>query len=137
MRQRVLVVYEQIVNKPQPSWLSLIDNEGKLSNCFNINQLKENCLLVKLYRKLRKMFLSRRRESNTKPSGLWWDALTIELPGLRWRREDHDVYRFVRATHVLLIQQSRYVSISFSETFFSQYIFFWVSEIFFWVCDKA
>ena len=27
--------------------------------------------------------------------------------------EDHDVHRFVRATHVLLIQQSRYVSISY------------------------
>ena len=38
-------------------------------------------------------------------------ALTIEIPGLRWQREGHDVYRFVCATHVLLIQQSRYVSI--------------------------
>ena len=65
----------------------------------------ENCLLLKLYRKLRKMFLSPRRESNLQPTDLWWDALTIELPGLRWQREGHDMYRFVSATclmHVLL-----------------------------------
>ena len=76
--------------------------------------MKENCLLLKLYRKLRKMFLSPRRKSNPQPSGLRWDALTIELPGLRWQREGHDVYWFVRTTHVLLIQQSRYVSISWT-----------------------
>ena len=29
-----------------------------------LGKLKENCLLLKLYRKLRKMFLSPRRESN-------------------------------------------------------------------------
>ena len=40
-----------------------------------------NCLLLKLNRKLRKMFLSPRRESNPQPSDLRWDALTIELPG--------------------------------------------------------
>ena len=33
-------------------------------------ELKENCLLLKLYRKLRKMFLSPRRESNPQPSDL-------------------------------------------------------------------
>ena len=32
--------------------------------------LKLNCLLLKLYRKLRKMFLRPRRESNTQPSDL-------------------------------------------------------------------
>ena len=31
IRQRSQVVYEQIVNEVQPSWLSLIDNEDKLS----------------------------------------------------------------------------------------------------------
>ena len=31
------------------SWLSLIDNEGKLSNCFSINQLVvQNIILKKL-----------------------------------------------------------------------------------------
>ena len=74
---------------------------------------KENCLLLKLYRKLRKMFLSSRRESNPQPSDFRWDALTIELPGLRWQREGHDMYRFVRATYVLLIQQSRCVCLSY------------------------
>ena len=29
-----------------------------------LGELKKNCLLLKLYRKLRKMFLSLRRESN-------------------------------------------------------------------------
>ena len=38
-RQRAWVVYEQIVNEAQPSLLSLIDNEAKLSNGFSINQL--------------------------------------------------------------------------------------------------
>ena len=38
-RQRAQVVYEQIVNEAQPSLLSLIDNEGELSNGFSINQL--------------------------------------------------------------------------------------------------
>ena len=52
----------------------------------------ENCLLLKFYRKLRKMFLSPRRELNPQPYGLWWDALTIELAGPRWQREGHDVY---------------------------------------------
>ena len=65
----------------------------------------------KLYRKLRKMFLSPRRESNPQPSNLWRDAPTIEPPGLRWQREGHNVYQFVCTTHVLLIQQSWYVSI--------------------------
>ena len=41
-------------------------------------------------------------------SDLRWDALTIELPGLRWQREGHDVYRFVCATHVL--RTNRYTS---------------------------
>ena len=71
--------------------------------------LKENCLLLKLYRKLRKMFLSPRRESNPQPSNLRWDALTIELPGLRWQKEGHD---FKRDTCTAK-QQSRYVSISY------------------------
>ena len=39
IRQQARVVYEQIVNEAQPSWLSFIDSEGKLSNCFSINQL--------------------------------------------------------------------------------------------------
>ena len=34
-----------------------------------LGKLKENCLLLKLYRKLRKMFLSPRRESNLLISG--------------------------------------------------------------------
>ena len=33
--------------------------------------LKVNCLLLKLNRKLRKMFLSPRQESNPQPSDLW------------------------------------------------------------------
>ena len=33
-RQRAQVVYEQIVDEACPSWISLIDNEGSLSNCF-------------------------------------------------------------------------------------------------------
>ena len=35
-----------------------------------LGELKENCLLLKLYRKLRKMFLSPRRELNPQPSDL-------------------------------------------------------------------
>ena len=38
-----------------------------------LGKLKENCLLLKLYRKLRKMFLSPRRESNPQPSDLRWE----------------------------------------------------------------
>ena len=29
IRQRALVFYEQIVNEAQPSWLSLVENEGE------------------------------------------------------------------------------------------------------------
>ena len=83
-------------------WLYIYEDD------LQFGKLKENCLLLKLYRKLRKMFLSPRRESNPQPSDLRWDALTIELPGLRWQREGHDVYRFVCATHVLLIQMYVY-----------------------------
>ena len=35
-----------------------------------LGKLKENCLLLKLYRKLRKMFLSPRRESNPQASDI-------------------------------------------------------------------
>ena len=35
-----------------------------------LGKLKENCSLLKLYRKLRKMFLSSTRESNPQPSDL-------------------------------------------------------------------
>ena len=35
-----------------------------------LSELKENSLPLKLYRKLRKMFLSPRRESNPQPSDL-------------------------------------------------------------------
>ena len=35
-----------------------------------LGKLKKNCLLLKLYRKLRKMFLSPRQESNPQPSDL-------------------------------------------------------------------
>ena len=75
-----------------------------------LGNLKVNCLLLKISRKLRKIFLSPRRDSNPQPSDLRWDALTIELPGLRWQREGYDVYWFVywcvlaHATYVLLIQ---------------------------------
>ena len=42
-----IVVYEQIVNDAQPSWLSFIDNKGKLSNCFSINQLVGQNIILK------------------------------------------------------------------------------------------
>ena len=42
-------------------------------------------------------------ESNPESSDLRSDAVTIELPGLRWQREGYDVHWFVRATYVLLI----------------------------------
>ena len=125
---------------------------------------KKNCLPFKLNRKLRKMFLSSRRESNPQPSDLRWDALTIELQGLGWQREGHDVYRFARATHVLLNS-----SLDMSIYLINEYICMkddlqlgklspgssmvrerltghqkvsssipvWGSETFFWVCDKA
>ena len=32
IRLRALVFYEQIVNEAQPSWLSLVQNEGEWSN---------------------------------------------------------------------------------------------------------
>ena len=39
-----------------------------MKNDLQLGKLKENCLLLKLYRKLRKMFLSPTRESNPQPS---------------------------------------------------------------------
>ena len=77
----------------------------------------KNCLLLKLYRKLRKMFLSHRRESNPEPSDLRRDALTIELPGLRWQGEGHDMYRFVSAANVLVNS-----SLDMSVYLFNEYI---------------
>jgi hypothetical protein len=52
IRQCTRVVYEQIVNEAQPSWLSLIDNEGKLSNCFSINLLVRQNVIWKKFVKL-------------------------------------------------------------------------------------
>ena len=37
IRLQTRVFYEQIVNEAQPSWLSLLENEGEKSNCFSIN----------------------------------------------------------------------------------------------------
>ena len=97
------------------SWLRktflLLTNTEHVGIMFHV---KENCLLLKLYRKLRKMFLSPRWESNPQPSDLRWDTLTIEL--LRWQREGHNIYRFVR---------------------YCGFDSVWGSETFFWVCDKA
>ena len=53
---------------------------------------------TQIFCELRK-FMSSRREPNTQPSDLWWDAQTIELPELRWQREGYDVYWFVRTTY--------------------------------------
>ena len=36
IRLRARVFYEQILNEAQPNWLSLVENEGELSNCFSI-----------------------------------------------------------------------------------------------------
>ena len=44
-------------------------------NDLQLGKLKANCLLLNLKRKLRKMFLSPRRESNLQPSDLGWDAI--------------------------------------------------------------
>ena len=37
IRLQTQVFYEQIVNKAQPSWLSLMENAGEDSNFFSIN----------------------------------------------------------------------------------------------------
>ena len=71
-----------------------------------LGKLKENCLLLKLYRKLRKCFWAPdgNRTRNPLISGDLWDAsVTIELPGLRWQREGHNVYWFVCDIRILLI----------------------------------
>ena len=103
------------------------------------------------------MFLRPRRESNPQPSDLWWDALTIELPGLRWQREGHDMYRFVSATHVLLngsldmsrtgiyrgllsaiwVLVAQWLERLTGDQKVAGSIPVWASETFFWVCDKA
>ena len=46
-----------------------------------LGKLKEDCLLLKLYRKLRKMFLSPRRESNLQPSDLRWERPDQKVAG--------------------------------------------------------
>ena len=52
-------------------------NKGRVSNDFDTSTLMVNCLvLFKLNRKLRKTFLSLRRESNPQPFDLRWDALS-------------------------------------------------------------
>ena len=93
-----------------------------IRNDLQLGNLRENCLLLKLYRKLRKRFLNPRLESNPQPSDLRRDALTIELPGLRWQREGYDVYWFVRATYVLHKQQSRYLYHTDSVYLINRYI---------------
>ena len=107
---------------------------------------------LRLYRKLRKMFLSRRRESNPLPSDLWWDTLTIELPGLRWQREGHDMYWFVSAIQVLLnsstctyrgllsailVLVAQWLERLTGDKNVPGSIPVWGSEIIFWVCDKS
>ena len=100
--------------------------------------LKENCLLLKLYRKLRKMFLSPRWESNLQPSDLRWDTLTIiETAVLAVR-----VSRLRTSTHcgllsaiwVLVVQWLEHLT---RDQKVAGSIPVWGSETFFWVCDKA
>ena len=105
------------------------------------------------------MFLRPRRESNPQPSDLWWDALTIELPGLRWQREGHDIYRFVTYRDCrLAVRVSRLRTGTFGGLLSAIWVLVaqwldlkrltgdqkvagsipvWGSETFFWVCDKA
>ena len=98
-------------------------------------------LLLKLYRKLRKMLLSPRRESNPQPSDLRSDALIIELPGLRWQREGHDMYRITN-WYILwpslchLSPGSSMVRASHRDQKVAGSIPVWYSKTFFWVCDK-
>ena len=44
----------------------------------------------------------RNRTTNHLSGEMLYMYVTIELLGLRWQRECHDMYRFVSATHVLL-----------------------------------
>ena len=82
----------------------------------------ENCSLLKLYRKLRKMFLSPRRESNLQPSDLRWDALTIEL------------HRGLSAIWILVAQWLERLT---GDQKVAGSIPVWGSETFFWVYSKA
>ena len=74
----------------------------KTSQCVKSHATRLRLVLFVNYRKPRNFWAP---ESNPQPSDLRWDALTIELPGLRWQREGYDVYWFVRATYVLLSQR--------------------------------
>ena len=47
MTYEQILVCEQIGNEAQPSWLSLIENKGKLSNFFSINQLVGQNIILK------------------------------------------------------------------------------------------
>ena len=59
----------------------------------SLYNLLVNCLLLKLNRKLRKMFLSPRRESNPQPSDLRWDALTIRTNSiLNYQAANHFIH---------------------------------------------
>ena len=78
------------------------------NNIWKQRQVKVNCLLLKLNRKLRKMFLSPRRESRPQPTDEWWDDHWATRTEMAERRLRCVLVR-IRATHVLLIQQSRYV----------------------------
>ena len=71
------------------------------------------CYLRLLYgnSKFRKMFLSPIRDLNTQSSDLQWDALTIEVTGLRWKRECYDVYCFVCATYVYTVNVADLMSV--------------------------
>ena len=62
-------------------------------------------------RKFRKMFPSPIRELNPQSSDLRWEALTIELTGLRWQRECYDVYCFVCATYVFTVNAADLISL--------------------------
>ena len=65
-----------------------------------------------IYRKLRKMFLSPKRESiNPQPSQLWWDALTIDLSyhaGVRSQREGYTMTT-VYGSYVTELQVISYI----------------------------
>ena len=105
------------------------------------HHFKKNCFATQALSQTQKNVSEPQTGIEPQPSDLRWDALTIELPGLRWQREGQ-----------LLIQQSRLAVglLSAIWVLVAQWlerltgdqkvagsIPVWNSETFFWVCDKA
>ena len=121
--------------------LNLHIKQTKIYTCMKddlqLGKLKENCLLLKLYRKLRKMFTYRDCCLAVRVS-LLWTGMYRDLLSAIWVLVTQASHRIIRATHISLKHLTHLTLEHLTgDQKVAGSIPVWGSETFFWVCNKA